>query len=153
MRDKDQKMIVAVAERLKAIGASTVHFVFPEGYEDLVREADGSKPHLDVRLQLVDGDWTIWSGDNQYDTDHRGAWGFGVIRPDTTEAGYLMIAKAMVLEARGAEEEQADLETARCEIDQREIARDTFDPAKKSLTPFQQALADSAGMVDFYWFR
>jgi hypothetical protein len=30
----------------------------------------------DVRLQVLDsGTWELWTGDSQYDTDHRGYWG------------------------------------------------------------------------------
>ena len=29
-----------------------------------------------LRLQVVDGSWFIHSGDPQYDTDHRGSWGY-----------------------------------------------------------------------------
>jgi hypothetical protein len=45
---------------------------------------------VDLRLQLVDGYYRIWSGDSQYDTDHRGMWGYGtvVIRPHITDYGY-----------------------------------------------------------------
>jgi hypothetical protein len=33
----------------------------------------------EVRLQVVDGGCHIHTGDSQYDTDHRGAWGYGYI--------------------------------------------------------------------------
>lgn len=32
---------------------------------------------VDIRLQLVDGVYYIHTGDSQYDTDHRGSWGYG----------------------------------------------------------------------------
>lgn len=32
---------------------------------------------VDIRLQLVDGTYHIYTGDSQYDTDHRGSWGYG----------------------------------------------------------------------------
>lgn len=31
-------------------------------------------PGLEVRLQVHDGGWQLWTGDSQYDTDHRGSW-------------------------------------------------------------------------------
>jgi len=106
-KDKDSKMAEAIAERLTSLGS----FLFPEGFEyPDSTEDDEDGLYLEIRLQLVDGDWTVWSGDNQYDTDHRGAWGLGGIRPEMTEADYQMTAKAMLLEARAAEEEQTDVE-------------------------------------------
>lgn len=127
---EDEEITDFVAEKLMALAVIN----FPVGSVDFDQEADDEDPCLDVRLQLFDGTFLVWSGDNQYDTDHRGAWGFEVIRPGMTEAGYRMTAKAMVMEARAAEEEHADVEdveAARREIDQRKIARDTYDPAKQ----------------------
>ena len=38
---------------------------------------DEELDYIEVRLQLVDGSYNILTGDSQYDTDHRGAWGYG----------------------------------------------------------------------------
>lgn len=39
---------------------------------------------IDVRLQVVPGEgWALHDGDPQYDTDHRGYWGYGTIDPRT----------------------------------------------------------------------
>lgn len=38
---------------------------------------------VDVRLQVEEnGDWRLWSGDSQYDTDHHGYWGASSIPSD-----------------------------------------------------------------------
>lgn len=95
-QEADREWIDGVAEVISAIGASTIWTV--EADRDEERE-----PSLEVRLQWVDGDWRIWSGDNQYDTDHRGAWGFGTIRPAMTQEEYRTVAEEMVREARDAE--------------------------------------------------
>lgn len=36
---------------------------------------------MDVRLQVVDGGWRLWTGDPQYDTDHRGVWASCYLTP------------------------------------------------------------------------
>ena len=39
-------------------------------------KVSGEDGWIDVRLQVMeDGDWSIHSGDSQYDTDHGGFWG------------------------------------------------------------------------------
>lgn len=46
-------------------------------------ENDNEVTYVDIRLQLVDGTYHIHTGDNQFDSDHRGEWGDGtvVIKP------------------------------------------------------------------------
>jgi hypothetical protein len=45
-----------------------------------VIESEEIDEDIDVRLQVLpNGDWKIWWGDPQYDTDHRGYWGAGSI--------------------------------------------------------------------------
>jgi len=39
---------------------------------------------IEVRLQLFDGSYQVWTGDSSYDTDHRGYWGSGSIVFDRT---------------------------------------------------------------------
>ncbi len=46
-------------------------------------ESDPGERWLDVRLQCVDGAWSLHEGDPQYDTDHRGYWGAGSLSPRT----------------------------------------------------------------------
>lgn len=40
---------------------------------------------VDIRLQLVDGTYYIHFGDSQYDTDHRGSWGYGEVNTHSEE--------------------------------------------------------------------
>lgn len=40
---------------------------------------DNEITEVDIRLQLVDGNYHIHIGDSQYDTDYRGSWGYGTI--------------------------------------------------------------------------
>lgn len=40
-------------------------------------ENDNDVTYVDIRLQLVDGTYHIYTGDSQFDTDHRGSWGYG----------------------------------------------------------------------------
>lgn len=35
--------------------------------------------YVDIRLQLFNGDYRIWTGDSQYDDDLRGSWGYGTV--------------------------------------------------------------------------
>ncbi len=46
-------------------------------------ELHGDERYIDVRLQCVDGAWSLHEGDPQYDTDHRGYWGAGSLSPRT----------------------------------------------------------------------
>lgn len=38
---------------------------------------------LEVRLQVLPDSWQLWTGDSQYDMDHRGHWGHGGLFYDT----------------------------------------------------------------------
>ena len=46
---------------------------------DFEPEEEGEEPFLDVRLRVFDGGWEVLHGDSQYDTDHRGLWGYSSI--------------------------------------------------------------------------
>lgn len=47
---------------------------------DRIDPETGHHVELDVRLQVIPGKgWTLWTGDSQYDTDHRGFWGSGSV--------------------------------------------------------------------------
>lgn len=68
----EQEMINEIANELHALSSSA--WVAWE-------ECEGG--YLDVRLQLHDsGSWEIHEGDSQYDTDHRGSWGYSSITED-----------------------------------------------------------------------
>ncbi len=48
---------------------------------DRKRHIDGG---TDVRLQILDdGNWSLHTGDNRYDQDHRGSWGCGTLTNTT----------------------------------------------------------------------
>lgn len=53
---------------------------------------------MEVRLQVdPDGGSCVHAGDSQYDTDHRGFWGYGFL---TLSTNCTELAKEMVEEAR-----------------------------------------------------
>jgi hypothetical protein len=54
-----------------------------------------------VRLQVVDGDWTLHSGDNSFDTDHRGTWGYGYAYYGMTKTAIKELARELINEALG----------------------------------------------------
>jgi hypothetical protein len=60
-----EQLIVAVKQEIENV---MLHY-----------ENDNEITEVDIRLQLVDGDYHIHIGDSQYDTDHRGGWGYGTI--------------------------------------------------------------------------
>lgn len=49
-------------------------------FDDLGQDDDG---YIDVRLRVFEGDWEVKFGDSQYDTDHRGDWGYSSICKDS----------------------------------------------------------------------
>lgn len=89
---------------------------------DRIDPETGHHVELDVRLQVVPGEgWTLWSGDSQYDTDHRGFWGSGSVpgrghRFNSEELAADLIDQAKEQQATGAvdfdddeEEDEDDL--------------------------------------------
>ena len=69
--------------------------------EDLADE-EGENSGSDIRIQYVDGNWRTWEGDNQYDTDHRGAWGYGFIGYNASVKELRDVARNMLVECRDA---------------------------------------------------
>jgi len=67
-----QPFLEAIASDLEAIRTSIPLM-------DLEPEEEGEEPFVDVRLRVFDGGWEVLHGDSQYDTDHRGKWGYGAI--------------------------------------------------------------------------
>lgn len=63
-------------EEVKAELERIVEFT---NFDDLGQD-DG---YLDVRLRVFEGDWEIKFGDSQYDTDHRGLWGYASISEES----------------------------------------------------------------------
>lgn len=52
--------------------------------------ANFAEGDVDVRLQVYEsGEWALRFGDPQYDQDHRGFWGSGVLAGDEDGEGYL----------------------------------------------------------------
>lgn len=49
---------------------------------------------LDVRLQCTDSDWQIHTGSAQYDTDHQGYWGSGVLSTDPVDLALDLLDQA-----------------------------------------------------------
>lgn len=63
---------------------------------DLLAAAQDANPEdnddcVDVRLRYHNGDWSLLTGDSQYDTDSRGYWGSSSVTGDCTpgEASYV----------------------------------------------------------------
>jgi hypothetical protein len=72
---------------------------------EIAREVNGysldSEEGVDVRLQVEEnGDWRLWSGDSQYDTDHRGHWGASSIPSDGSSFNVSEVAKDLVSQAK-----------------------------------------------------
>jgi hypothetical protein len=68
-----------------------------ESYEFL-KEQLPDEDYIDVRLHLYNGNYNFLSGDSQYDTDHRGSFGYSSLIQDS-EHDYEFLAKELVEEA------------------------------------------------------
>lgn len=54
----------------------------------------------EVRFQLIAiGDWKLWDGAPDYDTDHRGSWGSGHLGWDDSRTTIRALAEDMVSQA------------------------------------------------------
>jgi hypothetical protein len=84
-----------VAEQVRAF-AKELSTYRPEDLADEEGNVGG-----DVRLQVVDGDWMIHTGDAQYDQDHRGRWGAGWVPAGAGARECLRIAAGLIAEAAG----------------------------------------------------
>ena len=65
--------------------------------QDILADPLNVESILDVRLQVFDG-WQVWSGDPQYDIDHRGYWGCGTL--DGKRFNSKELAKDLIGQAR-----------------------------------------------------
>lgn len=68
----------------------------------IFHEVFSEEKELEIRLQLVDDTYHFHSGDSQYDTDHRGCWGYeSLIFDDSGECDSDIddIAESIVTEA------------------------------------------------------
>jgi hypothetical protein len=52
-----------------------------------------------VRIQIVDGSWYFHTGDNSYDTDHRGSWGYGYAYYKMSKTAIKSLARELINEA------------------------------------------------------
>lgn len=52
-----------------------------------------------IRLQVVDGDWFIHSGDASFDVDHRGSWGSSYGCYNMSKGQLRELAKELIQEA------------------------------------------------------
>lgn len=71
--------------------------------DETIEDEEGERS-MDVRLQVVDGSWTLNTGDASYDTDHRGYWGSGSITPDMSPEAARELADSLICEAAEASE-------------------------------------------------
>jgi hypothetical protein len=59
---------------------------------------DEEDSYMDVRLRYFENQYDILWGDSQYDTDHRGLWGYGSVSPEYCMEDLESLLKAMYLE-------------------------------------------------------
>ena len=64
---------------LEEVKAELERIIAFTNFDDLGQD-DG---YLDVRLRVFEGAWEVKFGDSQYDTDHRGDWGYSSICEDS----------------------------------------------------------------------
>ena len=64
---------------LEEVKAELERIIAFTNFDDLGQD-DG---YIDVRLRVFEGDWEVKFGDSQYDTDHRGDWGYSAICEDS----------------------------------------------------------------------
>ena len=57
---------------------------------------DREEPCIDVRLRYFAGTCGVYSGDSQYDTDHRGHWGASSVPAGLTREEAVIIARDLL---------------------------------------------------------
>ena len=87
------KVSVTINDVMRDI-VNAINLTQDEWYDDTLGNC--SYP---LRLQVVDGSWFIHSGDPQYDTDHRGSWGYGYASYGMTKTAIKALAKELITEA------------------------------------------------------
>lgn len=66
-----------------------------------IDEETGEPYGIEVRLQVLpNGDWQVWWGDPQYDTDHRGYWGASQVPGSGRRFNSKEIARDLIEEAK-----------------------------------------------------
>jgi hypothetical protein len=71
--------------------------------EEELQIPDSDFSGIDCRLRVFDGDWSLITGDSQFDTDHRGYWAYGSIPYYCTLEEAQEIAESLI---KALEEEQ-----------------------------------------------
>lgn len=109
--------------------------------KEIAREVKGynlvEEDSVDVRLQVEEnGDWRLWSGDSQYDTDHRGHWGASSIPSDGSSFNASEVAKDLISEAKDSYDSSRPARKARSRPQVRPQVRfSRFEGQQKRLFP------------------
>jgi len=72
-------------------------FLHTEYFFRMADYEDGEDPSMDFRIHFLEGDWIVLTGDPQFDTDHRGCWGYGSI--SLSNKGDKAVVESAVFEA------------------------------------------------------
>lgn len=68
--------------------------------EEVPEDGEESEVYTEVRLQVSDdGSWRVWHSSPDYDTDHRGYWGAGVVWPLAVKKHCMDVARGLRAEA------------------------------------------------------
>lgn len=70
----------------------------------LLEVARRCSDEIDVRLRVYGGNWEVWEGSPQYDTDHRGAWGSASVWPRMSAREAIDVAKYLMAQLDGLKE-------------------------------------------------
>jgi len=76
---------------VNSVSSHTEYFFGMADYED------SEDPSMDFRIQFLEGDWIVLTGDPQFDPDHRGCWGYGSLSLSTK--GDKAVVESAVFEA------------------------------------------------------
>jgi hypothetical protein len=64
--------------------------------EEELQMPDSDFSGTDCRLRVFEGDWSLITGDSQYDTDHRGYWAYNSIPYHCTLEEAQEIAESLI---------------------------------------------------------
>lgn len=113
IQEPDYDVYCAHCESLIFVGRTTLrdvavdvrvarHHAAEMSHDEDSEDGDDEDRYVDLRVQLLDGGWTLHTGDASYDQDHRGFWGAASVAADATDADCDDIAYAMIREAADA---------------------------------------------------
>jgi hypothetical protein len=81
----------------KALEENCPSWVESYNIDEDQREAAEECYGLDIRLQVMDdGDWSLHSGDSQFDDDHRGHWGCATLVPGMNNTAVREVARELI---------------------------------------------------------